>query len=118
MRIKTDSVASPITRRNSLSGKKRGGFQHEETLYVPTKSGRVGRSDSVRGRVRPGPGLVEVAEDGGRQQGRRLDQVGAAAALHPHRDPRHGALLFRLAAAVIVVVLVVLLVLTLLRRVG
>jgi hypothetical protein len=36
---------------------------------------------------------VEITEHGGRQERCRLDQVGAAAALHPHRHARDGLLL-------------------------
>lgn len=63
--------------------------------HVPAKRGRVRGSDGIRRRVNPCPGLVEVAEDGGRQEGRGLDQVGAAAALHPHGDPRDRTSLLR-----------------------
>lgn len=62
-------------------------------MNTPTKRSRVGGSDSVGRRVSLGPGLVQIAEDSSCQEGGRLNQVGATAALHPHSDTRDGLLL-------------------------
>lgn len=81
--------------------------------YVPTESGRVGCTSCIRA-TRPGGARIrsrlvagrgsEVAQDGRPEERGRLDQVRTAAALHPHRDPRDGALLFGSGVCVCMVV--------------
>lgn len=67
---------------------------------LPTESSSIGQSNGlIQAAARPISDLLKIEEDGGRQEARRFDHVGAAAALHPQGDSPDGMALLLLFAA-------------------